>query len=254
MKSPLDQLEARLKSLIEGSVARIFPIAKNQEDLASHLIEAMKANIHPQEDGGYWAPNIFILSIHPAQARILQEEHALLEELADLIYQEGTEAGLQFPSHPVISVSPESELALNETRILAHFNMDQQTSTSILESPAEPVERAYPAGAYLIVNGTQIFQLSGGVVNIGRSTQNDIVLQDLRVSRTHAQLRAISRRYVIFDLNSTGGSFVNGERIDQTALYPGDVISLAGVPIVYGQDPSSASGETQRMPPFDEPR
>jgi pSer/pThr/pTyr-binding forkhead associated (FHA) protein len=41
---------------------------------------------------------------------------------------------------------------------------------------------------------------------------------------------------VLFDLNSTGGSFVNGQRTSQTVLYPGDVISLAGVALIFGQD------------------
>ena len=64
----------------------------------------------------------------------------------------------------------------------------------------------------------------------------DLVIDDPRISRNHAQLRAIKGRYVIFDLNSTGGTFVNAQRTSQSVLYPGDVISLAGVPLIYGQD------------------
>jgi pSer/pThr/pTyr-binding forkhead associated (FHA) protein len=65
---------------------------------------------------------------------------------------------------------------------------------------------------------------------------NTLVIDDPRISRNHAQLRAIKGRYIIFDLNSTGGTFVNGQRTSQSVLYPGDVISLAGVPLVFGQD------------------
>lgn len=57
-----------------------------------------------------------------------------------------------------------------------------------------------------------------------------------RVSRTHAQLRAVHGHYVLFDLNSTGGTYVNGQRISQHALKAGDVISLSGVPLIYGED------------------
>jgi pSer/pThr/pTyr-binding forkhead associated (FHA) protein len=74
------------------------------------------------------------------------------------------------------------------------------------------------------------------VINIGRRLDNQLVIDDPRISRSHAQLRAIKGRFVIFDLNSTGGTFVNGERTSQSVMYPGDVISLAGVPLVYGQD------------------
>jgi pSer/pThr/pTyr-binding forkhead associated (FHA) protein len=41
---------------------------------------------------------------------------------------------------------------------------------------------------------------------------------------------------VVFDLDSSGGTLVNGRRVLQQALQPGDVVSLAGVPLVFGQD------------------
>jgi pSer/pThr/pTyr-binding forkhead associated (FHA) protein len=57
-------------------------------------------------------------------------------------------------------------------------------------------------------------------------------------------MRAIKGRYVIFDLDSMGGTFLNGEPIHHSPLSPGDVVSLSGVPLVYGQDPVGL-GETQ---------
>ena len=88
----------------------------------------------------------------------------------------------------------------------------------------------------MIIEGVRTFQLTQAVVNIGRRLDNTLVVDDPRVSRNHAQLRAIKGRYVLFDLNSTGGTFVNGQRANQTVLYPGDVISLAGVSLIFGQD------------------
>jgi pSer/pThr/pTyr-binding forkhead associated (FHA) protein len=81
-----------------------------------------------------------------------------------------------------------------------------------------------------------VFPLKKSIINIGRRLDNHLVIDDPRVSRNHSQLRAIKGRFVIFDLNSTGGTFVNGQRTSQSVLYPGDVISLAGVPLVFGQD------------------
>jgi pSer/pThr/pTyr-binding forkhead associated (FHA) protein len=65
---------------------------------------------------------------------------------------------------------------------------------------------------------------------------NHIVLDDPRVSRNHAQLRIIKDQFTLFDLNSSGGTFVNGQRTNQSVLHPGDVISLAGVSLIFGQD------------------
>ena len=89
---------------------------------------------------------------------------------------------------------------------------------------------------FLIIEGVKVHPLNETVVNIGRRLENQLVIDDPRVSRNHAQLRAIKGRFVLFDLNSTGGTFVNGQRTSQTVLYPGDVISLAGVALIFGQD------------------
>lgn len=93
-----------------------------------------------------------------------------------------------------------------------------------------------PENAFLIIEGVKVHSLTEPVVNIGRRLENHLVIDDPRVSRNHAQLRAVKGRFVLFDLNSTGGTFVNGQRTSQTVLYPGDVISLAGVALIFGQD------------------
>ncbi len=111
--------------------------------------------------------------------------------------------------------------------------------SSQIESPSEdtaPVDPVrIPEDAFVIVDGVKVIPLTQPLIRIGRRLENNLVLDDPRVSRTHAELRAINGRYVLFDLNSTGGTFVNGLRITQSVVYPGDVISLAGVNLVYGQ-------------------
>jgi pSer/pThr/pTyr-binding forkhead associated (FHA) protein len=104
-----------------------------------------------------------------------------------------------------------------------------------------------PENAFLIVEGVKEFPLKRAVINIGRRLDNNLVVDDPRVSRLHAQLRAIKGRFVLFDLNSSGGTFINGQRASQSILYPGDVISLAGVSLIFGQDspwPQRDSGKT----------
>jgi pSer/pThr/pTyr-binding forkhead associated (FHA) protein len=94
----------------------------------------------------------------------------------------------------------------------------------------------------LIINGNQVFPLNQTFITIGRRPDSQLVIDDLRVSRVHAQLRAINGRFVIFDLDSTGGTFVNGTLQPSCILSPGDVISLAGFNLVFGQDPTGSTG------------
>lgn len=89
--------------------------------------------------------------------------------------------------------------------------------------------------AFIVVQN-QVFPINKDVILIGRRLTNHLVVDDRRVSRMHAQIRLINNQYFVVDMNSTGGTFVNGEKVFQTLLYPGDQISLAGVLLKFVQD------------------
>jgi hypothetical protein len=127
----------------------------------------------------------------------------------------------------------------------------ENSSTTQVEGILDEVGQASSGiipKAFLIINGLTTFPLIEPVVNIGRDSTNQVHLDDLRVSRRHAQLRLIQGRFVIFDLDSMGGTFVNDVAVTSHALNPGDVILLAGVPLVYGQEEVTPVGYTQELP------
>jgi hypothetical protein len=101
--------------------------------------------------------------------------------------------------------------------------------------PAKESQQRLPANAFLIVN-SQVFPLDQEVINIGRSLENHLVIDDPSVSRAHAQLIAIKGRFMLFDQNSTGGTYVNGNRSSRTVLNSGDIVSLAAVSMLYVED------------------
>ncbi len=78
-----------------------------------------------------------------------------------------------------------------------------------------------PEDAFLVIDGVKVIPLTRTLVSIGRRVENTVVLDDPRVSRNHAHLRAIKGRYVLYDLDSTGGSFVNGVRVTQKSPLSG---------------------------------
>jgi pSer/pThr/pTyr-binding forkhead associated (FHA) protein len=63
-------------------------------------------------------------------------------------------------------------------------------------------------------------------MNIGRTAENDIQIDNLAVSRLHAILEKDKGRYYIKDCDSLNGTLVNGKRIGRAQLQPGDRISL----------------------------
>jgi hypothetical protein len=243
IKSKLDQLEARLKNLVEGRLARSLPIELVKSELISRLADAMRTEIQPQEGGAPLAPNVFTLVVHPTHAQNLRENLAGLDELALNLKQAGAEIGLRFAAPIVVKVAADPILPLQGMEIHAGITPEPLADTSTM--PVEQDSEKVPTNAFLIVNGTQIFTLDKQVINIGRSSENHLVIDDPRVSRFHAQMRITGGRFVIFDLDSTGGTQVNDRRVKQSRLKPGDVISLAGVPLIFGKDDSPSLKDTQ---------
>lgn len=251
MRLKLAQIEARLQSLIEGSAARLFPNRQQSNNLAYRLVEAMRAGLQPGEDGNPIAPNLYTIVLHPQKASDLLADREGLDLLRQTLRETAGEAGVRFSGPLMLQVEGDLELGPEELLVLAKNSRENLSDTS--DMPREDYQMAElaaepPPDAFLIVDGTQIVQLTQPVVNIGRRDDNQLVIDDPRVSRVHAQLRAVRGRYILFDLDSTGGTFVNGQRIRQTTLQPGDVISLSGLPIVFGQD-GAGGGETESFTP-----
>ncbi len=72
-----------------------------------------------------------------------------------------------------------------------------------------------------------VYPLEGKTISIGRDLTNDIVVQDPEVSRFHLRLHFSQRGYLIEDLRSTNGTFINTEPIhEHRCLEPNDVIKL----------------------------
>jgi len=72
-----------------------------------------------------------------------------------------------------------------------------------------------------------IFPLEGDQLIIGRDASNSVAINDAEISRKHSRLSFQGGKYVLEDLGSTNGTFVNGQRLaGPVVLKPGDVVSL----------------------------
>jgi pSer/pThr/pTyr-binding forkhead associated (FHA) protein len=82
------------------------------------------------------------------------------------------------------------------------------------------------------------------IITVGRAVENDIVITSRRVSREHARVQRDGPRTVLIDLESTNGTFLNGERVlAPTELRDGDTVAIGDVELVY-HDPESTFLET----------
>lgn len=252
MREKLDHIETRLQAIIEDSLSLLFPGGASRRSLARQLVDSMETNLLTAPNGHLLAPDVYALHIHPTRLPFWQENQAVLNELARVLYQAGREAGFEFSGPPLLQLNLDDTLAAQEVRVSSTSSRTaagQTTHLQLRPLPPNPAPPALPSGAFLIVDGGRHFALTLPVINIGRRPENHLVIDDPRVSRAHAQIRAIKGRFILFDLNSTGGTYVNSQPVTQHPLSPGDVISLAGVPLIFSHDfPESTSGDTSAMP------
>jgi hypothetical protein len=246
MKISLSKIEALLQTLVEGSALNLFPSNNPVKDLSDQMVIAFKSGIRTESDGKNYAPDFYTVIAHPNTLKKIAKHKGWRESLLDKLRSEANKHTCIFLSSPAIQCEADPTLSPQKVEIIAQFSIEKITSTIDLDIDIPENENDFPANAFFIVSGNQTFPLTHSVVNIGRRPDNDLVIDDARISRLHAQLRAIKGHFVIFDLDSTGGTSVNGQKIHQWLLSAGDVISLAGIPLVYGQE-TNPLGETEQV-------
>ncbi|MFF3454990.1 FHA domain-containing protein [Streptomyces sp. NPDC002730] len=95
------------------------------------------------------------------------------------------------------------------------------------QPPLHPSAVSMPAATSTFRQPTSVRPLPVRTVRIGRGTDNDLVVNDLTVSRLHAELRAQSGgTYEIVDLGSHNGTFLNGQPIERAQVSPGDIVGI----------------------------
>jgi len=96
-----------------------------------------------------------------------------------------------------------------------------------------------PSGAGLLVvkrgpNAGARFVLDSEVTRAGRHPESDIFLDDITVSRRHVEIvPKDGGTYVVRDVGSLNGTYVNRERIDEVQLAPGDELQIGKFKLVY---------------------
>jgi len=90
----------------------------------------------------------------------------------------------------------------------------------------------FPENVFLVVN-SQLFTIQKTVTNIGRNPQNDLIINEPGISRVHAEIRYEDGKFLLNDLGSTNGTFVNDTLVVLQEIHSGDTITLGRTPILF---------------------
>ena len=95
-----------------------------------------------------------------------------------------------------------------------------------------------PEGVGLMVvkrgpNAGSKYTLDSSVTTAGRHPESDIFLDDITVSRRHAEFRRSKKGYTVADVGSLNGTYLNRARIDESALANGDEVQIGKFRLVF---------------------
>jgi hypothetical protein len=252
----LNHLEAFLRSIIEGQLSPDGFPSRFRRLLERELVRAMKNDARElptdaSSQPAVIAPNLFTLVLNTVEAQVLLSHPKELDQLTSHLENKAAQAGMAFSLPPLLRVvaDPQSsgikiytdhtQSGLGES---CTYPLDGLT-TSLNLPAAEKLPKAF-----FIINGLSTYSITTPVVNIGSDPENSLKLEDSQISPQHAQLRFIQGNFIIFDLDSRLGTYVNGIPVSSHALQPGDVVQLAHLPLVFGVDDHEIAGQTQQVP------
>ncbi|MGF2946963.1 glycogen accumulation regulator GarA [Mycobacterium sp. Lab-001] len=115
------------------------------------------------------------------------------------------------------------------------------------ESAVSGVE-GLPAGSALLVvkrgpNAGSRFLLDQPVTSAGRHPDSDIFLDDVTVSRRHAEFRLDNNEFHVVDVGSLNGTYVNREPVDSAVLANGDEVQIGKFRLVFMTGPKHGDGD-----------
>jgi predicted component of type VI protein secretion system len=265
----LQRFEELVERVMEGSFARLFRSPIQPAEIAKRLEREMEA--HPTISvGRTYVPNHYVVTLNTEDFAEFEPfrhslEHNMAEFISDLAAERGyslvarpkvtLQAGLGTPKRGIeiearLSDAPASTVA-NTTRMGAKAGASStgeqplerthamprvdRNAPHVAPAPSRPAAAAPPAHLQPMAGELvgREFPIAKTLLSIGRGLDNDLVIDDPRVSRHHSQITFRHSHYLLLDLRSTNGTFVNGQPVEAVVLATGDVVSIGGFEMLF---------------------
>jgi hypothetical protein len=248
---PLAAVERFFERIFERPAARLFrarlqPVQVQRKIERAMEIERLSGADRPR------VPNRFRVHLHPDDLASFDEmTGTLASELADGALAFARSHGYAVADRPRVELVADRRARRGDIRVDARFADPEpptpppgpadaaqggqpprpSTHTMVFSVPApqSPVARlreVHPDGTEREID------IDGAALTIGRAGDNQLVLDDARVSRHHARLQARGGTLVFTDIGSTNGSRVNGVRVGEIVLGEGDRIEIGDTVLI----------------------
>lgn len=244
----INRVEHGLAKAVHGAFAKAFKSEVQPVEIASAIRRAMDDRAALLGHGRAMVPNLYTIELSATDyERLGDYEDELSDDLVAAAQEHADSQGYQ-PGGPlevvliegegletgVFRVRPATAKRAGGDAAAAQLHPAQRhvgpAGTAVDEQPSARPSRVNPSARPWLDIGGDRYPLLGSLTTLGRDESTDIVVDDAGVSRRHSEIRVTTDGphlvTSIRDLNSTNGTFVNGERITSQRLEDGDRLTL----------------------------
>lgn len=254
---PLAAVERFFERVVERPSARLFGARLQPIQLQRRLEREMESERMTAADRTL-VPNRYAIHLNSRDfAAFADFASSLAAELADGALTYARSRHYSLVDRPQVLLVPDDDVAAGEIRVAAAFadrpvpegrapdggaalsadaDGPMETRTAVFKVPEVRSPKAR-IRLWSVGGREREIPVEGGLMTIGRARDNDLVLDDGRVSRHHARLQARSGSLVLTDLGSTNGTIVNGAPIREVVLGDGDRIEIGDSVLVVEAGP-----------------
>jgi hypothetical protein len=240
--TPLAAIERFFERLFERPAARVFRTRLQPVQLQRRIERAMEAERLSAADRTL-APNRYVVHLNPVDLEGFGDfSGTLAAELADGALLFARSHRYTLVDRPRVDLLADPTVARSDIHVEARFADPPGERSEAAGTPDEPAVADHQSTMVFTVptpvaprarlrltqpgGAERDVVIDGSLVTIGRAEDNGLVIRDSRVSRHHARITARRGTLVYTDLQSTNGSRVNGEPIEEIVLGAGDRIEL----------------------------
>ena len=226
----LDDFEARLDQLVNGTFAKAFRDVVEPVELASRIQKEMDTRAAIVSRGRIVVPNIFTVDLSSEDiSRLDVYADQMRSELAEVVRQYATQQRYTFLGAVDVRFHEDPGLKTGVFRIRSQAHADSLPGQSPSKQRAAPQEAT---GHPRLLIGTASYPLTKSHTRLGRGQGADIQIDDPGVSRAHAEI-VLGMPVIVRDLGSTNGTFVEGRKVAEAPLHSGAQIQVGSTTMTY---------------------
>ncbi len=233
--SLLSHLETVFETLVEGSFRRLFSAPLQPVEIARAAERAMLAD-RVVNASSVAVANSFVAHINPADFEHLAALRGTVErDTANYLERRASELELR-PIGPIrVQLTADPTVPRSTVRVEATFDENTLGEVQPVEHtrrlevvPPRPASGTRGRGLVVLDEAGETTRVDGQSLRIGRGPDNDLVIADIRVSRDHAIIEPVADGWLVRDLQSTNGTYVDGQRISEARIDAATELSLGG--------------------------